>query len=64
MTQRIARGLVHPQKASTNDPEAPPALLAGFRPVGRFLSAKYHAGTADSGEDLRPGASATWTKQV
>ncbi|CAK9082532.1 DNA-directed RNA polymerase subunit beta [Durusdinium trenchii] len=51
-------------KASTNDPEAPPALLAGFRPVGRFLSAKYHAGTADSGEDLRPGASATWTKQA
>ncbi|CAK9082646.1 DNA-directed RNA polymerase subunit beta [Durusdinium trenchii] len=31
--------------------------IQGFRPVGRFLSAKYHAGTADSGEDLRPGAS-------
>lgn len=34
----------------------------GFRPAQHFLSAKYHAGTMDTGEDLRPGASDTWSK--
>lgn len=38
--------------------------FGGFRPAQRFLPATYHAGTVDSGEDLRAGASATWTVEA